>query len=172
MLLEKTGEEPFPITKIIDFSLSGFPDSPDDFPSEAGLWAQLAPLEEVIGPISGKLESVAVQYAAFLAKFDAQAEDGKLNNAKCVGFATESILEVRAAASAREGVDRASAASLLRPPCRRVSEIAPNPHDFTPPARRHPTFPRHFVSSDAACYPHPSFLPPPSSSDPTSRPMT
>ncbi len=34
------------------------------------------------------------QYAAFLAKFDAQAEDGKLDKAKCVVLATDSILEV------------------------------------------------------------------------------
>ena len=95
-LLEQTGEEPFPTAKIIDSSLNSFPDSPEVFPSEGDLAAQLAPLEAAIGPISGKLEAVAAQYAAFFAKFDAQAEDGKLDNAKCVGFATESLLEVRA----------------------------------------------------------------------------
>ncbi len=95
-LLEQTGEEPFPTSKIIEFSLSSFPDSPEAFPPEGALSAQLAPLEAIIGPIGGKLDAVAAQYAAFLAKFDAQAEDGKLDNAKCVGFATESILEVRA----------------------------------------------------------------------------
>ncbi len=115
-LLEQTGEEPFPTAKIIEFSLSGFPDSPEAFPSEEDLSAQLASLEAIFGPIGGKLEAVAAQYAAFLAKFDVQAEDGKLDNAKCVGFATESILKVSATASAREGEDCASASSSLRSP--------------------------------------------------------
>ena len=94
-LLEQTGEEPFPTAKIIDFSLSGCPDSPEAFPPEETLTAQLAPLEAAIGPISSKLEAVAAQYAAFLVKFDAQSEDGKLGKAKCVVLATDSILEVR-----------------------------------------------------------------------------
>jgi hypothetical protein len=34
-----------------------------------------------------------VQYAAFLAKFDAQADDGKLAKAECVGLAADCILE-------------------------------------------------------------------------------
>ncbi len=43
----------------------------------------------------GRLAAVAAQYAAFLAKFDAQAEDGRLDKAKCVALATECILKVR-----------------------------------------------------------------------------
>jgi hypothetical protein len=94
-LLEQTGEEPFPTVKIIDFSLSGCPDTPEAFPPDEALAAQLAPLEAAIGPIGCKLEAVAAQYAAFLAKFDAKAEDGKLDKAKAVVFATESIFEVK-----------------------------------------------------------------------------
>jgi hypothetical protein len=86
-LLEQTGEEPFPTAKIIDLSFISFPDSPEDFLSEWGVAAQLSPLEATIGPISGKLKAVTVQYTAFFTKFDAQSEDGKLDNAKCVGFA-------------------------------------------------------------------------------------
>jgi hypothetical protein len=35
-----------------------------------------------------------VRYAAFFAKFDAQAADGKLSKAKCVVNATDCLLEV------------------------------------------------------------------------------
>jgi hypothetical protein len=37
---------------------------------------------------------VGVQYATFLTKFDAHADDGKLAKAKCVGLASDIILEV------------------------------------------------------------------------------
>ena len=131
-LLEQTGEEPFPMAKIIAFNLSGCPDSPEAFPrgdemggegtgtfvqpdqpdrSErgdgavkvsgaagpllAGLDALVSHLEAAIGPMGAKREAVAAHYAAFLAKFDAQAEDGRLSKAECAVFATESILEVR-----------------------------------------------------------------------------
>ena len=93
-LLQQTGEEPFPTAKIIDFNLSSFPSSPEDFPSAEDFAAQLAQIESAIGPIAGRLEAAAGQYAAFLARFDAQAVDGKLDKAKCVILATERILEV------------------------------------------------------------------------------
>ena len=100
-LLEQTGEEPFPTAKIIDLLLSDCPQTPEAFPPDEALAARLAPLEAAIGPIGSKLEAVAAQYAAFLAKFDAKAEDGKLDKAKGVVLATESILEVRGAPSPR-----------------------------------------------------------------------
>mmetsp|Transcript_34654 Transcript_34654/g.72669 ORF Transcript_34654/g.72669 Transcript_34654/m.72669 type:complete len:769 (-) Transcript_34654:316-2622(-) len=93
-LLEQTGEEPFPTAKIVAFSLSAVPDSPEAFPDDETLAAQRAQAEAAVGGLDGKLAAVAAQYAAFLAKFDAQAEDGRLAKAKCVGLATEGILEI------------------------------------------------------------------------------
>jgi hypothetical protein len=127
-LLEKTGEEPFPTAKIVEFSLSSVPDSPEAFPSEEDIASQLAPLEAAIGPIGTKLEAVAAQYTAFLAKFDAQAEEGKLDKAKCVVFATESILEVR------------RSPHFIRAPTLKVSERDRTGSVFSPPVRQ-PTLP-------------------------------
>jgi Ca2+-binding EF-hand superfamily protein len=111
-LLEKTGEEPFPTAKIVEFSLSSVPDSPEAFPSEEDIASQLAPLEAAIGPIGTKLEAVAAQYTAFLAKFDAQAEEGKLDKAKCVVFATESILELFESNFSPDDVSKLAASPL------------------------------------------------------------
>jgi hypothetical protein len=36
-LLELTGEEPFPVSKIVGFNLSAVPDSPSAFPSDEDL---------------------------------------------------------------------------------------------------------------------------------------
>jgi hypothetical protein len=54
-LLEQTGEEPFPVAKIVGFNLSAVPDSPLAFPSEEELAPKWAELESAIGPLEGRL---------------------------------------------------------------------------------------------------------------------
>ncbi len=51
---------------------------------------------------------MAEQYAAFLAKFDAQAKDGRLDKATCVRLAAECILKVSARGRTAEREEMAS----------------------------------------------------------------
>jgi hypothetical protein len=55
-LLEQTGEEPFPVAKIVGFNLSAVPDSASVLPSDEELAANWTTLESTLGPLLGRRE--------------------------------------------------------------------------------------------------------------------
>ncbi len=91
-LEEITGEEPYPIDKIIDFNLRLFPEpAPDSIDPLESVKQQLS---QILGPFEDKFIIIKGQYAAFFVKFEEQATNGKLDKAKCVEISTGCVLEI------------------------------------------------------------------------------